>query len=172
MQRTFTVPEQTWVTALLEDAAAHMRGVMRNQVYPPKQSTYTAYPVRGRVNLPQSFVTSIDAVQQAGADVTWTRQQDSIFVNYDLPTDITFSYGLASPPADLIPINCALVSQQILTVEAGLGLNAGGLSSIALDDFKAAFADAGASTGLVLTPYAKAYLENTYGTTGWVVETK
>ena len=170
MMRTFTVPEQEWVTALLDDAADLMRGVMRNQVYPATTSTYIAYPTGGRVALPQSFVRSIESVQRDGIDVAFTRFQDVINVGSSEPVEITFTYGLDAAPSYLIQINCALVSAVMLTVEAGVGLTAGGLSSIAIDDFKAAWADAGASAGMVITEHVRRYLEETYGVTAWVVE--
>lgn len=172
MNRTFTSDEQAWVTALLEDAAAFMRGVMRNQVYPSTTSTYTAYPLRGRVALPQTFIRSLDAVTVGGLPVSYDRFEDTITVGDDVPTEITFTYGLDTAPGDLIGINCALVSQMMLTVEAGLGLNAGGLSSVALDDFKAAWADAGASSGMAMTAATKNYLEDNYGSTQWFVDVR
>ena len=48
-------------------------------------------------------------------------------------------------------------------LELGLGLSAGGLSSLAIDDFKAAFADGGASTGMTLTPHAAAAVRTQFG---------
>lgn len=176
LNRTFTVGEEAWVTALLEDAAEFMRGVMGSQVYPSTQSTYVAYPAGGRVTLPQAPVRSVDVVERDGVelvlDTDYTRRQDSLFVGCDDPVDVTFTYGLDAAPADLVSINCALVSQMMLTVSAGLGLTGGGLSSVAIDDFRAAFADGGASTGLSMTDATRAYLINRYGTSAWVVETR
>jgi hypothetical protein len=174
MKRTFTADEQSWVETLLEDAAAFMRGVMRNQVYPTRQSTYVAYPIGGWVRLPQSHIVSVDTVtsNRTGAALTWEQEQDSIRpILCDGPVTITFTYGLTVPPADLVNINCALVSQQMLTVESGLGLNAGGLSSAGIDDYKIAFADGGKGSGLSMTDETRDYLEQTYGTTGWFVST-
>jgi hypothetical protein len=174
MKRTFTADEQSWVETLLEDAAAFMRGVMRNQVYPARQSTYLAYPVGGWVRLPQSHIVSVDAVvaKLTGVPVEWEQEQDSIHVHCDEgPVTVTFTYGLTVPPDDLVNINCALVSQQMLTVESGLGLNAGGISSASIDDYKIAFADGGKGSGLSMTDATRKYLEDTYGTTGWFVAT-
>jgi hypothetical protein len=173
MQRTFDFGQQAWVTALLEDAAAYMRGVMRNQVYPPAQSTYIAYPVGGWVRLPQSHIKSVDSVTSTApggsGSVDWRQWQDSIHVSCSDPVTVTFTYGLQTPPSDLVGINCALVSQMMLTVEAQLGLNAGGISSASIDDYKLAFADGGDGSGLSMTTQTRAYLESTYGTTGWFV---
>ena len=167
----YTTAQQVQATLLLEDAATLMRGVMRNQVYPSRSSTYIAYPVGGRVTLPQTFIRSVDSViSSVGLAVVYTRRQDTIFVDTDNPVTITFTYGLAAAPLDLVGINCALVGQVLLTINAGLGLNAGGLSSVAVDDFKAAFADGGAGTGMTLTANTEQYLIDHYGQSAWVVE--
>jgi hypothetical protein len=121
------------------------------------------------VDLPQSFVVSVDGVTVDGVPVAWTRREDAVYVRYDNECQVTFTYGLAEPPRDLVGFNCALVSQAITLVEAEMGLSIGGLSSVALDDFKIAFADGGALTGLALPEHTLRYLQNTYGTTGWVV---
>lgn len=176
MKRTFTVEEQPWITALLEDAAGIMRGVMRQQVYPSVEAVYVTYPVGGRVALPQAFIRSIDMVEQGGdelvLDTDYTRFEDTLLVPSNDPVTLTVTYGLDTAPSDLVAINCVMVSSAILTVEAGTGLSAGGLSSVALDDFKAAWADAGEQSGLTLTPFAEKYLRDAYGVTGWVVNTK
>jgi len=169
LARDFTPIEQSQVTVLLEDAADFMRGVIGNQVYPSATATYVTSPVGGWVTLPQTPVRSVDAVTRDGVDLDWKQVQDSIKVVGCDPVTVTFTYGLASAPSDLIGINCALAGQMLLTVEAGLGLTAGGLSSVALDDFKAAFADAGAGTGLSLTDATRSYLQTNYGSRAWVV---
>lgn len=171
LNRVFTSDEQDWVTSLLEDAAEYMRGVIGSQVYPGRQVTYTTYASGGWVDLPQAPVKSVDAVVRDGSPVSYQLIQDSLRVPCDGPVTITFTYGLASPPADLVGINCALVSQMMLTVEAGIGLTAGGLSSVALDDFKAAWADAGAQSGLAMTDATRKYLVDNYGRSAWVVGT-
>lgn len=165
--------DHAWVDALLGDAAEFMRGNMNgNQVYPSSQSMYLAYPVEGRVTLPQTMVTSVDAVVSptTGLPVAYTGRQGVVYLTCDDPVNITFTYGLAAAPADLVNINCALVSQQMLTVTANLGLSAAGLSSVAIDDFKLAFADGGVGAGLSLTPSTLQYLERRYGSQAWVVK--
>lgn len=177
MDRTFTPPEQAWVTALLEDAAGLMRGVMRQQVYPAVEAEYVTYPVGGRVDLSSlSFLRSIDSVVQDGEtlvlDTTYTRFEDTLLVPTNDPVTLTVIYGLDAAPQDLIAINCVIVSSAILAVESGVGLSAGGLSSVALDDFKAAWADAGEQSGLTVPPLTADYLRKTYGVSGWVVNTR
>ena len=170
MKRTFTEDEKAWVTELLEDAASFLRGCIgRAQVYPVTQSTFTAWPLGGRVDLPQPFVVSVDAVTRGGVPEAFTRREDAVYVRYDDEHEVTFTYGLAEPPRDLVGYNVALVSQTVTLVEADLGVSIGGLSSVALDDFKIAFADGGALTGLALPEAQMRYLQNAYGSTGWVV---
>lgn len=172
LNRDFSA-DHAWVDALLDDAAEFMRGNMNgNQVYPSSQSTYLAYPVEGRVILPQTMVTSVDAVMSPSTSlaVGYIGRQGVVYLTCDDPVNITFTYGLAAAPSDLININCALVSQQMLTVLANLGLNAAGLSSASIDDFKLAFANAGDGAGLSLTPAIQTYLERRYGTQAWIVK--
>lgn len=172
MKRTFTVDEQEWVGTLLEDAAAYLRGVARAAIYPVQTSTYTAYPMGGRATMPQPYVVSIGPVVRTDSPTTpvnFVRFEDGIYLYSDDVVDITFTYGLAEPPQDLVALNCAIVSGQIVLVENELGLQVGGLSSVALDDFKIAFADGGAGTGLALPAPQIAYLEKNYGTSGWVI---
>lgn len=171
MKRTFTPEEQAWVATLLGDAAAFLRGVAGASIYPVQTSTFTAYPMGGRVDMPQSYIVSIGPVKLADTEtaVNFARFEDSIYVYSTATIDITFTYGLAEAPADLVGLNCGIVSGQIGLVEADLGLQIGGLSSVALDDFKIAFADGGAGTGLTLPVPQLQYIHDTYGTSGWVV---
>lgn len=170
MKRVFTVAEQEWVTTLLEDAASFLRGCIgRAVVYPVTTSTFTAYPSGGRIDLPQPFVVSVDSVTRDEDPVSFLRREDTLYVVTDDACDVEFTYGLAEPPNDLLALNCALVSGTITLVESDLGLQVGGLSSVALDDFKVAFADGGAGTGLTLPEPQLRYLRDAYGSTGWVV---
>lgn len=172
MKRTFTEDEQAWTADLLEDAAAYLRGVMGAHVYPVNTATYTAYPMGGRADMPQPYVVSIGPVvltDSPTTPVSFVRHEDGIYLYNDDIVDITFTYGLAEAPADLVGLNCAIVSGQIGLIEQDLGLQIGGLSSVALDDFKIAFADGGALTGLSLPDPQLNYLRATYGKSGWVV---
>lgn len=170
MKRVFTLAEQAWVTTLLEDAASYLRGCMgRATVYPVTTSTFPAWPQGGRVDLPQPFVVSVDAVTRDAVALDYKRREDAVYVSGDDECAVTFTYGLAEPPADLVGLNCALVSQTVTLVESDFGLSIGGLSSVALDDFKVAFADGGALTGLALPEPQLRYLQTAYGSTGWVV---
>lgn len=151
LKRTFTPAETLWVEDLLEQSAGYVRDVIGQHIYPPVTATFTAWPVYGRVDLPQSFVGEIIAVQRGGQDVPFERFEDSIIVEAS-PVDVTFMYGAIDPPASLVGVNVAMVSSAIILVEADLGVAIGGLSSLALDDFKIAFANGGDQTGHMTLP--------------------
>lgn len=165
LKRTFTVPEESeWITELLEDASTYLRGVIGQDIYPVTTSTFTAYPSGGRVDLPQSPVVSVDTVvDEDGAAVDYMFRPGYIKVESDDPHDVTFTWGYATAPDELRRLTCVLVSQVLLPLENGLGLTAGGLSSVALDDFKLAWADAGAQSGMTLTSHAEAAVIRQFG---------
>ena len=168
MSRTFTPTERIWVTELLEDTAEYMRGIIGEQVYPPKQFTFEAWPDLGWVDLPATVVRSVDAVSRDGNPVEWERRLNRVRVGCVGPVEVTISVGFSEAPRDLVALNCALVSSQLLLVESGLGLQLGGLSSVAIDDFRVAFADAGERTGgLSLPEPQQTYLRNRYGTSAY-----
>jgi len=151
LNRTFTSDEQTWVTTLLADASTYLRSLVQQQIYPQSVVTYTDYPQQGRVDLPQYPVVSVTSVQRDGVDVYYKYRPGYLYcIRDDDPVDIAYTFGFADAPDLCVSFACILVSSALLTLEAGIGLTAGGLSSVALDDFKAAWADAGASSGMVL----------------------
>lgn len=144
--------ESEWITSLLESASAYLReDIIGAQVFPTSQSTFTAYPDAGRVDLPTAPVQSVDSVTREGVPVDFIRRDDSLYVDCDEPVKIAFTYGYASAPESLKRWACVLVSQALVPIELKLGMTAGGLSSLAIDDFKVAFADAGEATGMNLS---------------------
>lgn len=182
LNRTFTAgAETTWITSLLEDASTYLRDdVLGQQVFPQSTSTFTAYPDGGAVQLPQSPVISVDSVQRDATDVEYTRFDNILTLrelrtarsrSAELPVDVTFTYGYLVAPEQLKRWCMVLVSQVLLPIEAGLGLTAGGLSSVAIDDFKAAYADAGDMTGITLSDRNIALLRNSFGVRGSTVVT-
>ena len=173
LNRSFTSEEEAWITTLLEDASTYLRSVVGQDVFPVTVSTFTAYPDAGRVDLPQYPVVSVGTVERDGVAVDYTYRPGYLTVDCDEPVDVTFTYGYATAPPELTRLACVLVSQALVTLEAGIGLTAGGLSSVALDDFKAAWADAGAGSGMVLTAHAEAGVKSQFGRGGsWVVTTR
>ena len=171
LDRTFTVGEEAWVTTLLEDASTYLRGVIGYTVYPQDSTTYTDYPDGGRVDFLQQPLISIDAVERDAVEIDYTYRPGYIMVDGDEAVDITFTYGYEVAPDELIRLTCVLVSGALLTLENGLGLTAGGLSSVALDDFKLAWAEAGAASGMVLPPIQEAAVRNQFGKGDAVVVT-
>lgn len=178
LNRTFTAPEQTWVTALLQSASTYLRDdVLGQQVYPQSTSTFRAWPDGGRVDIPQQPLISIGTVVRAGVtlvlDTDYSRRDSTLTFDSDDPVDITFTYGYATAPDSLARWAMVLVSQALIPLEAGLGLTVGGLSSIALDDFKAAFADAGDLTGITLSDRNIALIREQFGVkSAYVVTTR
>lgn len=163
LNRTLTSAEEDWVTVLLEDASAYLRGVIGQEVYPVVVSTFTAWPDSGRVDLPQWPVVSVDTVERDAVAVDYTYRPGYITVDCDDPVDVTFTWGVAVVPPLLVSFACVLVSQAVLAVETSGSLTFGGLSSVALDDFRAAFADGGSSSGMVLPPIQEAMIRAQFG---------
>lgn len=168
LNRTFTTEERTWITALLEDASTYLRDdVLGLQVFPQSTSTFRAWPDGGRVDIPQQPLISIDEVERDGVtlvlDTDYSQRDSTLMFRTDEPVDITFTYGYETAPESLKRWTCVLVSQALTPLEAGLGLTVGGLSSVALDDFKAAFADAGEMTGISLSDRNIALLRGQFG---------
>lgn len=163
MRREFTESEASWVDELLADATAYLQREIGQQVFPQQTATFTGWPSAGWVELPQWPVVSVDAVDRDGSPVPYELRPERIRVQGDEPVDVTFTFGYAECPRDLVALCCALVSQQLLLVEAQLGLSIGGLSSVALDDFKIAFADGGEATGLSLPKVTLESLRQSYG---------
>lgn len=166
MRRTFLPgAEGVWIDELLSDASNYLRAVIGQDVYPTTQSTYVAYPVEGRVDIPQHPVVSVDAVERDGSAVTFTYRPGFLLVGSDDPVSVTFTWGYATVPAELARLACVLVSQALIPLESELGLTAGGLSSVQIDDFKLAWADAGSASGMTLTPHAEAAVRSRFGAT-------
>lgn len=163
LNRVFTEDEEEWVTTLLEDASTYLRSVMGYDYYPQTTSTIEAYPSGGRVDLPQIPVVSVDSVERDGEDVDYTYRPYYITVDCDDAVDVTFTWGYTEAPPELVRLSCVLVSNALVTLENGIGLTAGGLSSVALDDFKLAWADAGAGAGMVLPEIQEQALRRQFG---------
>lgn len=163
MKREFSDDEAAWLNELLADATAYLQDEIGQLVHPRQTVTFRDWPSAGWVDLPQWPVVSVDAVERDGVAVEFEPRPGRIRVRDDRPVDVTFTFGYLEPPRALTALCVALVSQQLLLVEAGLGLSIGGLSSVALDDFKIAFADGGEGTGLTLPKLTLDGLRQKYG---------
>lgn len=172
LNREFTDAEEEWMLVLLESASTYLRDVIGQQVYPQTLVEYTDWPTAGRVDLPQYPVVSVTSVERDSAPIDYEYRPGYILVDCDDPVDITYTFGYATAPDRLRDLACVLVSSALLTLEAQLGLTAGGLSSVALDDFKLAWADAGEQSGMSLPEIQKADLRRSFGRGGaTIVET-
>lgn len=163
MQRELTPAEALWIDELLADATAYLQDEIGQLISPQQTATFTDWPSAGWIDLPQWPVVSVESVERDGHAVAFELRPGRVRVRDDQPVDVTFTYGYLEPPRNLTSLCVALVSQQILLVEAGLGLSIGGLSSVALDDFKIAFADGGEGTGLTLPKVTLDGLRQKYG---------
>lgn len=163
MKRVFTEDEAEWLDGLLADATAYLQDQIGQLVYPTQTVTFSDWPSAGWLDLPQWPVVSVDAVRRDGAGVVYEERPGRVRVAGCEKVDVTFTFGYTECPRTLVALCCSLVSQQLLLVEAGLGLSIGGLSSVALDDFKLAFADGGEGTGLTLPKVTIDGLRETYG---------
>ena len=171
LNRVFSTQERAWVTTLLEDASTYLRDeVIGLQVFPQTQTTFKAYPNHGQVVLPQQPVISVDAVTRNGAPIAYVLRDGVLFIQDNTaPVEITFTYGYETAPESLKRWACVLVSQALTTLELKLGLTVGGLSSVSIDDFKVAFADGGADTGMQLSDRNIALIRGQYSTGTQVV---
>lgn len=163
LKREFTEEEAEWLDELLADATAYLQREIGQKVAPQQTVTFSDWPSAGWVDLPQWPVIEIASVTRNGEPVEFEERPGRIRVGTDERVDVTYTYGRKTVPRDLEALTCALVSQQITLVEANLGLSIGGLSSVALDDFKIAFADGGEGTGLTLPKVTLDALRQTYG---------
>jgi hypothetical protein len=174
LKREFTEEESAWVETLLEQSADYLRNsVIGQHIYPEKTVSYIAYPIDGRVTLPQSYVSDIGSVKVGDVDVPFRRFEDTIEGVYYDTVEVTFTYGATEAPKDLVGVNIAMVSSAITLVENDLGVSIGGLSSLALDDFRIAFADGGDKTGHLTLPALTAEnLQRAYGASSGTADTR
>lgn len=163
LKTTYVGDDIAQVQAMLDAASGHLRHVIGQDVYPVTTSTYTAYPTFGREDLPQWPVVEVVSVQRDGVDVPFTYRPGFIMVGSDAPVDVTFTWGVAVAPEELKRLTLVLAAQALQMFETTGALTAGGLSSLAIDDFRAAFADGGAETGIALTTHAEKSIRRTFG---------
>lgn len=163
LKTTFAGDDRVQVEALLEAASGHLRFVIGQDVFPVTTSTYTAYPSFGREDLPQWPVVSVGSVVRDGVPVEFRYRPGFIMVRDDDPVDVTFTWGVAEAPDELKRLTLVLSAQALQMFETTGVLSAGGLASLAIDDFRAAFADGGAETGIALTPHAERAIRRRFG---------
>lgn len=163
LNRTFAGGEADQAEALLEAASDYLRAVIGQEVFPQRTSTYDAYPSFGREDLPQWPVVSVDSVKRGGVEIEYTYRPGYVTVRGDEPVEITFTWGVEESPGELKRLTCVLAAQALAMFETTGSVSAGGLSSIAIDDFRAAFADGGNGTGIALSPHAEKAVRRQFG---------
>jgi hypothetical protein len=169
LNREFTEQEKPWITTLLEAASTYLReDVIGQQVYPQSTVTFDAWPDAGWIEYPVHPVVSVSNVRANGADLDYARTDTGVRVYSTGPVSVTLTYGYATPPEGLKRWACVLVSQALVPLELKLGLTVGGLSSVAIDDFRAAFADGGEQTGMALSEANINRLRQQYASTVYV----
>lgn len=160
LNRTFSDEEKPHITALLESASTYLRSdVIGAQIWPPRSITFRGWPDSGCVPIPTRFVQAVTAVTTLdGTPVPFQYRDDLIVRGLRADTvEITYLDGLGRAddrdtiPAGLTRWNLVLVSEVLVTIAQNLGLGAGGISSLSIDDFRMAFADGGDAAGMQLS---------------------
>jgi hypothetical protein len=163
LKTTYVGADRTQVEALLDAASDHLRFVIGQDVFPVSTSTYTAYPTFGREDLPQWPVVSVDVVERDGSPVDFRYRPGFILVGSDDPVDVTFTWGFSTVPGELKRLALQLAAQALQMFEVTGGVSGGGLSSLSIDDFRAAFANGGETTGISLPKRVEQAIRNTFG---------
>lgn len=164
LNKTFVGDELTQAESLLDAASDHLRFVIGQQVFPRQTSTYVAYPSFGREDLPQwPVVDGSITVERDLVPVDFKYRPGYIVVSSDDPVDVTFTWGFDTAPPELKRLAVVLAAQALQMFEMTGGLTGGGLSSLSIDDFRAAFADGGSETGIALTKHAERSIRQRFG---------
>lgn len=163
------VATQSQVQAALEDASAHLRTeIIGAQVFPQSEvaTTVTGHGPRDTWQAPVFPVTDV-AVDGEAVEL----DEDGMM---PLPAGrhtITYTVGYQNPPDVLVSWTCVLASQALDLVDKFGALGASGVSSMAIDDFKIAYADGGDKTQFYVPAQAAESLRSTFGRsvyqTGW-----
>lgn len=165
--------ELTRVQELLLDASAHLRGVIGWQVYPPASVAFRI-PRDGRrvVPLPGEPVTEISSVTSGDVALpvgSYELIDGAIeFVNA-VPAGrvvVNYTVGYPAAPRELTSWTCVLASQALSALEELGALGGGGVSSIAIDDFRKSWADGGDGAGFALPSRVEEKLRERYGAGG------
>lgn len=185
LKRVFDAASLDAVELMLEDASAHLRGIIGFQVWPQDQVQFTVplhIRLDRRIKLPLQPVVSVDQVSIEGQvlDVA----DDGVYVYLDWPSlrglifpcgrpplcTVKFTAGYADPPAELVTWTCVLASQALSAVEELKMLGGGGVSSIGIDDYRKSWANGAEGVGFSIPERIEEQLRERYGTTVTVVK--
>lgn len=163
--------ELAQVQTLLADATAHLREIIGWQVSPPVAVTTvirgsgTHLPLHGK---PVTAITAVTADGVTLASSSYELEDGSLRWRSGGRSEVTVTYtvGYSAPPPDLVSWTCVLASQALSAVGELGALGAGGVSSIAIDDFRKSWADGGDGAGFVLPARVEEKLRERYGAGG------
>lgn len=159
-----------WVESLLDDASAHLRDILGWQVFPAAQITYTTKVHAGVFNrLPIQPVVSLDSVTIPDTYFTYDQYDGGFESDTNGIATVTFTAGYSSPPPSLKSW-CIVLAVQVIDAVKKLGmLGPGGLSSVAIDDFKMVWTQNGETGGGYVLPAAVIeQLKTSFGTNVYV----
>lgn len=167
--REFTEQEKPHVEQLLADASTALRDVIGAWVAPQQTATVRLLPRNGWIDLPQHPVVSVESVLSPyGVPLDFDFTGDAVKISETVSSlcEVTFTYGATEVPAELTRVACVLASTTLLTLEASGALEAGGLATLAIDDFRASWSDGGANSGMHIPEIQAAQLRARYGVQG------
>lgn len=156
------------VQELLGDASAHLRSVIGWQVSPPANVTTRVPYGTTSLRLPGAPVTAVVSVVLDGVAVPASSYtlEEGYLDGVPSGAVVTYTVGYATAPRDLVSWTCVLVSQALSALEDLGALGGGGVSSIAIDDFRKAWAEGGDGAGFVLPARVEDKLRAAYGSGG------
>jgi hypothetical protein len=170
----YSGPDLDWVQTLLSDASDHLRDILDWQVYPAAQVSYTTKLQAGMFHrFPQhpAVLGSVSYLDTSGS----TPATPDVFNGGFIPSKsgiatVTFTVGYDAPPPSLVSWCCVLASQVIDAVTKLGMLGNGGLSSVAIDDFKLVWSQSAENGqgGYTLPDRVVERLRASYGTTAYV----
>ncbi|MCT2042612.1 hypothetical protein M3D15_04585 [Pseudoclavibacter alba] len=169
LEKKFTDEEKPRVEVLLADASTHLRDVIGAWVAPQQTATVRLLPRHGWIDLPQHPVVSVESVLSPyGVPLDFDFTGDAVKISETVSSlcEVTFTYGATEVPAELARMACVLASTTLLTLEASGALEAGGLATIAIDDFRASWSDGGVSSGMHVPELQAERLRARYGLQG------
>lgn len=155
------------VERLIAAATDYLRGICGQHIAPIQTSTAILQPsTSGLIVLPQIPVHRLDRIETLDGhpvEHTWDHAAE-IRVRCCDQVRVTWTYGHNRVPELLQHLCAALVSKALANLDRqAAGLTVEGISSIAIDDFKVAFADGGALSGMVLPDLHVAELRRRFG---------
>ena len=168
---TYAGADIAWVQSILDDASAHLRDILGWQVFPAAQVSFTTKVWAGIFNrLPIQPVISLDLVSIPNTFISYDVYDGGFESDTNGIATVTFTAGYATAPPSLVSWCCVLAAQVIDTVTKLGMLGNGGLSSVAIDDFKLVWSQSAENGlgGYMLPDRVISQLRSSYGTTAYV----